>query len=268
MKSRAIALSVLLLLAAFAPPPTPIPAGGAWNVDWGERECALSRQSGGSAPSVLRVAWVPGERQLDLKWVDASGVPLSRLQRSELFIEPGHAGSGTLEFASLGRGMAVGSAKPEISFLDRLASAASIRLEKEGEVARELALPEAARAVAGLRECHDSALREAGVDPVAYAALRKVPVPIGGVTQWVRHGDYPQRALRENASGVVHARVTVGTDGRARDCKIIRASGNQDLDSKTCLLLEHRGRYVPAVGPDGAPAAAPVIVRVVWRVLI
>jgi TonB family protein len=266
MKSRLLAASFALLLTAFAPPPTPIPPGGAWNVDWGERECALTRHSGGSAPYFLRVAWVPGDRQLDLKWVDTTGAPFSRLQGSGLFLDPGHLGVGPLAFAKLGPGQAVGSAKPDIALLDRLASATSIRLEKDGALHRELPVPDAAKAVAGLRECHDSALREAGVDTVAYAALRAVPVPIGGVAQWVRHGDYPRRALREKASGIVHARVTVGTDGRVRDCKVIRASGSQDLDTKTCLLMEHRGRYEPAVGPDGAPAAAPALVRVVWRV--
>jgi TonB family protein len=264
MKSSMLAASLALLLTAFAPPPTPIPPGGAWNVDWGERECALTRHSGGSAPYYLRVAWVPGERQLDVKWVDATGTPLSRLQGSELLLEPGRAAIGPFTFAMLVRGQNVGTAKTGIPFLDQLASASDIRLERGGVLHRELLVPEAGRAVANLRECHDSALREAGVDPAAHAALRKVPEPIGIVPQW-RYEDYPERALRANASGVVHAFVTVGPDGRVRGCKVIHASGNQDLDIWTCQRLERRARYRPAIGADGAPTEAAALVRVIWR---
>lgn len=265
MKSRLVAASFALLLTAFAPPPAPIPLGGAWYVDWGDRECALTRHSGGSAPSILRVAWVPGERQLDVKWVDATGAPLSRLQGSELLLGPGGAAIGPFAFAMLVKDQHVGSANAGIPFLDQLASASDIRLEKGGAIHRKLLVPEAAGAVANLRECHDSALREAGVDPAAYAALRKIPEPIGGVPQWLRHEDYPERALRANASGVVHARMAVGPDGRVRDCKVVRASGNQDLDSWTCRRLERRARYRPAIGPDGAPTEAAALVTVVWR---
>lgn len=73
--------------------------------------------------------------------------------------------------------------------------------------------------------------------------------------------DYPRRARRRRAEGSVKARFTIGTDGRARDCTVVGSSGDSDLDSATCRLIERRFRYRPA--RDAAGAA--VIEERGWR---
>ena len=50
-------------------------------------------------------------------------------------------------------------------------------------------------------------------------------------------------------------RFTVGTDGRARDCAVLRSSGDATLDATTCRLIADRFRYAPATDAGGRPVA-------------
>ena len=58
--------------------------------------------------------------------------------------------------------------------------------------------------------------------------------------------DYPAAAARAAIGGSVTVRFTVGTDGRARDCGVMRSSGDIALDATTCRLIQRRFRYAPA----------------------
>jgi periplasmic protein TonB len=69
----------------------------------------------------------------------------------------------------------------------------------------------------------------------------------------IRNRDYPRAASRVNAQGTVVARYTVDIDGRARNCSIMRSSGNAALDAATCRLIERRYRYEPARDESGRP---------------
>jgi protein TonB len=63
--------------------------------------------------------------------------------------------------------------------------------------------------------------------------------------------DYPRSASRARAGGTVTVAFIVQTDGHASGCRIMRSSGNAELDSTTCALIERRFRYEPARGADG-----------------
>ena len=71
--------------------------------------------------------------------------------------------------------------------------------------------------------------------------------------------DYPRSALRAGIEGSVFVRFTVQTDGRVSGCTVTRSSGNEDLDSTTCRLIERRFRYRPALDTEGRPV--PEVVR-------
>ncbi len=76
--------------------------------------------------------------------------------------------------------------------------------------------------------------------------------------------DYPRRAIRAGAEGTVSVRFTVGTDGRVGGCRVTRSSGNADLDSTTCRLIEKRFRYKPATDADGKPVPELVTKTYDW----
>jgi TonB family protein len=253
----ALGLPLLFVsLTAFASPAPP--------VGWKGFGCAVEAR--GVKPMRLELFWFIGTRDLTLYWGDGGTAFRAIPPRFEFFAEPGHVPVGTAELRPAPPERAYWVSKLDLSFLDRLAGSRAIRVEADGDQPVELPLADPAATVAELRSCNDSALRAFGVDPAALAAIRRLPKPLGGgASAWLSPADYPQRAARERRGGMPLALLTVGADGRVHKCRVVRASGSQDLDSTTCILLKHRGRYEPALGPDGAPVSAPVFVNAIWN---
>jgi periplasmic protein TonB len=67
----------------------------------------------------------------------------------------------------------------------------------------------------------------------------------------IKNSDYPRGASKANASGSVIVRYTILPNGRAANCRVTGSSGNSDLDSITCRLIEKRFRYKPARDTNG-----------------
>ncbi len=82
---------------------------------------------------------------------------------------------------------------------------------------------------------------------------------------WISMEDYPARALRDAAEGNVRYRMTVGTNGRGRDCVVTISSGHEALDEGTCRLLEQRGLYEPARDAQGNAVDAQVAGIIEWK---
>lgn len=53
-------------------------------------------------------------------------------------------------------------------------------------------------------------------------------------------------------------RFTVGADGRVTDCRVLRASGDADVDRQTCPRAEQRMRFRPARDPSGRKVPAQI----------
>lgn len=81
-----------------------------------------------------------------------------------------------------------------------------------------------------------------------------------------QNADYPLQALREGREGTSHFSVTVGTDGRAKDCVITKSSGSADLDAETCRMMSVRGRWSPAINANGAPVDSKYSGKVNWKI--
>lgn len=79
----------------------------------------------------------------------------------------------------------------------------------------------------------------------------------GSPAQWVsgelKDSDYPRSVLRERIGGTVSVRFDVLASGRIADCRVVRSSGNDLLDSTTCKLLTERLRFRPATDGTGRP---------------
>ena len=82
---------------------------------------------------------------------------------------------------------------------------------------------------------------------------RANPEPRGRPQSWVTNDDYPSRAVREEAEGVVRFRLTVGPDGRVANCDVTGSSGHSVLDDEVCRLLQRRARFDPALDSRGNP---------------
>lgn len=80
----------------------------------------------------------------------------------------------------------------------------------------------------------------------------------------IKDSDYPDAASRARIGGTVVVEFEVGIDGRARRCQIASSSGNADLDSTTCRLIEKRFRFRPATDAQGRPVPEMVGWRQEW----
>lgn len=69
----------------------------------------------------------------------------------------------------------------------------------------------------------------------------------------IKNLDYPKSATAAKQGGSVTAHFTVGTDGRVKKCRVVKSSGNADIDATTCRLIEERFRYEPARDKAGQP---------------
>ncbi|MFL6857393.1 MAG: energy transducer TonB [Allosphingosinicella sp.] len=72
----------------------------------------------------------------------------------------------------------------------------------------------------------------------------------------LRNRDYPRELGDRGVGGTVVARFVVEADGRVSHCRVIRSSGNAELDDITCEMIERRYRYAPARDADGRPIAS------------
>ena len=102
--------------------------------------------------------------------------------------------------------------------------------------------------------------------PTAAVALDGPPKYAPVVKSWVTVEGYPAEALRNGWEGVAGFTVTVGTDGKVLDCKIIHSSGHKVLDDATCSEITKRARFTPARDADGRPVVSTYSQQVNWRI--
>jgi TonB family protein len=81
---------------------------------------------------------------------------------------------------------------------------------------------------------------------------------------WFSPNDYPTDALKKGIQGSVSFDVEVDPEGRPTGCRVTVSSGDPNLDQTTCKLVESKGKFIPATGPDGKPVAGHYSSRANW----
>lgn len=64
--------------------------------------------------------------------------------------------------------------------------------------------------------------------------------------------------------GTVGVRFTVQPNGQTSGCRPFASSGNRDLDTRTCRLVEQRLRFSPALDSQGRPVASEAQATYSW----
>ncbi|WP_209346800.1 TonB family protein [Pontixanthobacter sp. CEM42] len=90
------------------------------------------------------------------------------------------------------------------------------------------------------------------------------PIHISGAINSARDYPVPEGGRQARNGTRVVVKVTVGTDGRARNCSIFRRSPDAEADSITCRLVVDRLRFKPAMDANGTPVAAPFYWQQKW----
>lgn len=65
--------------------------------------------------------------------------------------------------------------------------------------------------------------------------------------------DYPKATRQARLGTSVIVALTVGTDGRVKDCRVHKPSGDPQADAITCKLATDRFRFRPALDQTGEP---------------
>lgn len=73
--------------------------------------------------------------------------------------------------------------------------------------------------------------------------------------------DYPRATRDLRIGGSVTILLIVGTDGKAKSCRVARASPDAEADAITCRLATERFRFRPAQDDQGDPVEG----RYAWR---
>lgn len=98
------------------------------------------------------------------------------------------------------------------------------------------------------------------------ASERIVAVPINNSLEWVNPDDYPAKALREELEGTVIFNLSVDKYGLPSNCAIIKSSGHEILDTRTCETLMLRARFEPIKSKDNKFPKREYRSRVTWKV--
>lgn len=262
------ALGVAALAGSLVSPASSQPRSmaGRWQVDWGDRRCSLIRHPVGDEP-MLAVITTPGTRLWQLVLVRSSWPRELRGERPPLVVRlsPGESaveGSVAGGRTTLGATITVSRLRNE--FVERFADSRAVSIGTSEQPLYDIPLVSARAAIAGLRECETSALREWGIDPVAFAA---VSVPASGdVAQFVFNSDYPSDALSREESGTSVVRITVEENGRVSECAPVAGSRIESLDNATCRVLLRRARLSPARDAQGNAIRSQLVTTITWRI--
>lgn len=266
MKISRSALSLLIGFLAAGSPAFAQRQGVTWRATDTEPNSCMLRQEG-AGPDRVVLEWIPGSNTATIWLISPRIPPRGRDgRRWEVIFQPGgEAIRVELDLGELDGRLFFG-AVIESSLMRRFLSARTIRIRRPFGTITETSLPGDDAAVADFRACADRKMRAWGVDPEILGALRREPQPVlSGPETWFKSGDYPPSELREHGAGTTTVRAGVGLDGRVADCTIVLTSGRPVLDATTCDILRRRGRYVPALDPNGAPVATPIIFSVKWQ---
>jgi len=251
-----------------ASPAPAAPGKAAWQVDWSNDHCVLTRIAGGANLPGFAVRLIPGASRPDLvafmnpattKLVDMkAGKATLELQpaafKSDVDVAPlpsSEAKFFMLAFAGL-----------DSSFLEKFPKADHLSFSVGTETV-SIPMRSADKAMEAFRKCVDDTLVELGFDPKQLATLRDWPQ--GDWQALVTAQNYPQSAMRARKSGTVTFRATVDAEGRVSKCTVLQGSGTKELDEQTCTLLTSKARFKPAVAADGSKVAAPLVAAMIWQ---
>lgn len=91
------------------------------------------------------------------------------------------------------------------------------------------------------------------------------PTPIGDKSRWLMEYDIPYGVRRDQPAGSVETQLTVGSDGKVKNCTVLASSGSAIADEAACKALRMRANFTPAADADGEPIESYYKQTVRWN---
>lgn len=263
---RWLALASLLFTDS-APPAPSAQVDWAWDRD--TPSCAL-RQAVSADGTTLEISRVPGSDQTSISVSHENSNPNYRAQQTlrdaDVRFAPGSDNSKVVAFATKSTaGQEVVATSNDTDFLNKFGRSNAIEFTHEKLGSVKAPVRSAAAAVEALRTCEDAKMREWGIDPVAWRALKARPIPLKVWYEWIGPDDYPATAIMNGIQGVVIPKMLVGADGSVVSCESIRRNRSATYRDRICQKLKQRARFKPALDGNGNPVAAPFVLVIKFR---
>ena len=154
---------------------------------------------------------------------------------------------------------------PDPAFVDNLANSAWLEFSHPKTKTLRVPIHIPAKIVATLRDCEDTTMRDWGIDPIAWRALRSRPMPIGHVRERFSALDYPMQELSRNVEADAVTRLDIGIDGRVAKCAAATSGLSKDFELASCAVLKG-ARFRPAIDSSGRPVPASIVYDVRFRI--
>ncbi|WP_196490021.1 energy transducer TonB [Erythrobacter donghaensis] len=126
----------------------------------------------------------------------------------------------------------------------------------QGDGSMSFATGPLAEAATALNDCTARIMSSWGLDPAAQHGLQRsaAPADTGRLVKELRKA-YTRTALRTLQQGVIDLVVFTDPSGAATDCKMLVATGYDELDRSMCAAAV-KERFTPAVDADGKAVAS------------
>lgn len=257
---------LLQLTAALAAQTEDVP-GWQWEPD--SALCTLTQKDSDHGGEII-IRRTPGDDQTTVRVRDrgARGDYWRSITGMTVTLEPGGS---VLADGYFGPGEQAGSREilvriPDQTFLSRFPQAQALAISHARFGLSRTYVRSAAAVPAALRACEDRRMREWGIDPAAWWALRSRPIPITPLNELLQARGYPRNGVIFRVQGDVVLRLAVGLDGRVSECEGLNRRVDPAFNVLGCDALKRKARFQPATDQQGRPVAAPFIVIARYRV--
>ena len=237
---------------------------GKWTVEHADRQCLASRTFVGNGKSLVVVLAPTPASDAGQLWL--------LTEDARLTLDVGRIDVGGMAIKAKGMVMDGLTASKQRVWQTALQGEEMQRLWATGslglrgpDIVTAMSLPAINQVRPALQKCIEGLLKEWGF-PTEAARLMSFAKPRADVLGYVRAEDYPAEAIRDKASGTAEFMVTVGADGRAGNCRVMRSAGHAALDATTCAIVVRRVRFEPARNASGKAIEAPFFTRISWRI--
>ncbi len=77
--------------------------------------------------------------------------------------------------------------------------------------------------------------------------------------------DYPNQAQANGEQGIMRMRVIINTDGGVENCRILKATITERLESPACKVMEH-AQFAPALDAEGKPFRSLYATTITYKI--
>ena len=107
-------------------------------------------------------------------------------------------------------------------------------------------------------------MKQAPPPPPKAAAPAVAPTQLEPIARTHSLPPYPTISQRLGEQGTTQMQVAISTEGTVTECKVIKSSGSERLDTAACTYVQGHWRWKPPTR-EGQPVAANTDVSVVWN---